>query len=223
MLLYGVFPLLCVCVCVCVCVSAAGSELSSEEVGDVAVAVFEVFKASQRVGKEEARRLNAMIGPYPASVANNACAAVKRLRENCGSGHLFESKEEEKVKENSKQQKEFGSNFPFSFASKLHMEENGTGCDSLSEDEEDLAECMMQLTDNVIAQGPSRESPTGGSFQDDFYSTVANSYDFKWLQQMCKLCSGSTYTWRELYTSVFDVLSSKMDSVAIQGEVRPEL
>lgn len=205
--------------------SAAGSELPSEEVGDVAVAVFEVFKASQRIGKEEARRLNAMIGPYPASVANNACAAVKRLRENCGSGQLFESKEEEEKekKENSKQRKEFGSNFPFSFASELQIKENGTGCDSLSEDDEDLAECMMQLTDNVIAQGPSRESPTDGSFKGDFYFTVANSYDFKWLQQMCELCCGSTYTRRELYLSVFEVLSSKMDNVAIQGEVRPEL
>lgn len=188
----------------------------------MAVAVFEVFKASQRVGKEEAKRLNSMIGPYPASVANNACAAVKRLRENCGSGLLFEAKEEEK-KKSSKEPKEFGTNFSFSFASESRLEENGTSFDSLSEDDEDLAECMVQLTDNVIAQGPSRESPTEKSFRDEFLSSVANSYDFKWLQQICKLCCGSTRTWRELYMSVFDVLSSKLDNVGIQEEVRPAL
>ena len=140
-------------------------ELPSEEVGDVAVALFEVFKGSQRVGKEEARRLNSMIGPYPASVANNACAAVKRLRENCVSGPFIGAKEEEAGKESSKELKEFGTNFPFSFASQSQLEENGTSNDSLSEDEEDLAECMVQLTDNVIAQGPSRESPTGNTFK----------------------------------------------------------
>lgn len=208
------------CVSACLCVFAAGGELPSEEVGDVATAVFEVFRASQRVGKEEARRLNAMIGPYPASVANNACAAVKRLRENCGSGLLFEAKEEEE-KESSKQLNEFGSSFPFSFTSESQLVDNKTSYDSLSEDEEDLAECMVQLTDNVITQGPNRESPADTSFQDDVFPSVANGYDFKWLQHICRICCGSTCTWRELYMSVFDVLSSKLDNVGIQGEVSP--
>ena len=195
---------------------AAGGELSSAEVADVAAAVFEVFRSSQQVGKEEAKHLNAMIGPYPASVANNACAAVRRLRENCSSEFLFEGKEVEN--ESSKQPKEFGSSFPFSFTSDSQLGEDRTFYDSLSEDEEDLVECMVQLTDNVIAQGPNKEGPTGNSFQDEFYPSVANGYE--WLQHVCKMCCGTNLTWRELYTSVFDVLSSKLDNVGIQGEVR---
>ena len=200
----------------------AGDELADNFIEDAAVFVFEVFGNTKQIGEKEARRIRDAFGPYPASVASKAFSVVQRLKKACGDKSFFdESQTAAKVR------KKFGSEIPFSFHGEIQCvisrpckSGDADDYDSISEDEADLMQHMMQLTDDIMSKRSNGEIPTN-DIQKGKTPTDPNTtgYDGKWLQNVCHICCGEARTWKELYTLVFDTLSLSVESERIQEEV----
>jgi activating signal cointegrator complex subunit 3 len=200
----------------------AGDELADNFIEDAAVFVFEVFDSTKQIGEKEARRIRDAFGPYPASVASKAFSVVQRLKKACGDKSFFdESQTAAKVR------KKFGSEIPFSFHGEIQCvisrpckSGDADDYDSISEDEADLMQHMMQLTDDIMSKRSNGEIPTN-DIQKGKTPTDPNTtgYDGKWLQNVCHICCGEARTWKELYTLVFDTLSLSVESERIQEEL----
>ena len=180
-----------------------------------------MFCNTKQIGEKESKRIRSTFGPYPASVASKAFTVVQRLKKYFGNKPFLDSSQMEV-----QTRKEFGSELPFSFlgqiqcASMVPVKSPGDENDSLSEDEGDLTQCMMQLTNNVTAVKPSSKVPIEDLLhQEESPTDHQTAYNGKWLQEVCQMCSGDARTWRELYALVFDTLSSSLESDRIQEEV----
>ena len=179
-----------------------------------------MFCNTKQIGEKESKRIRSTFGPYPASIASKAFTVVQRLKKNVGNKPFLDSSQMEV-----QTRKEFGSELPFSFLGQIQcanmkpIKSSGDENDSLSEDEGDLTQCMMQLTDDVTTVKPSGKVPVSPVHEGDPPTDHQTAYNGKWLQEVCQMCSGDARTWRELYATIFDTLSSSLESDRIQEEV----
>ena len=51
-------------------------------------------------------------------------------------------------------------------------------------------------------------------------ASVSSLYSASWLKEQCQLCAGdSSLSWKDMYSAMFEVLSSTGDNAAIQNDV----
>jgi len=116
-----------------------GDDATQEAMETTAVFLFDLFKDSTGVTREEATKLRATIGPFPATAASKAHATVKQLITL--SPPLDTTPQSSAVEEQSTLGKEFGLNIHFRNPALTlsSAKENGSESfgDSLSEDEGD--------------------------------------------------------------------------------------
>ena len=217
--------------------------MATAAVDSAAVFLYTLFALDQRWSRAHAEKIRKNLGPFPASAANRACESVKRIAKLSPEKLNDEAGRDVSPKESSSQdkemKKEFGNNVVFRPPRNLCEEVAGfTGeknggveivRDSLSEDEAAGSDAFSQ----AFLTSMSQKSKTNGSSGERVKSKPKPSrpevttgdpapYSSEWLSWKLResCCGKGGMNWRDLYTAVFDVLSSPQDNSAIQGEVR---
>ena len=225
--------------CVFLNFSSVGDEVATGAVDSAAAFLYTLFATDQRWSREHAEKIRKTLGPFPASAANRACESVKKIV------GLSPEKIDEADQTNDKKlqdgelKKEFGHNIVFSSPKNLREEimafsgdEKG-GRDRLQDSlcEEDTAE--MDTFSQALLLSMAQKSKTRTSESERVKSKTKSGvgrevgmvtgdpapYSSEWFaRQLRELCGGDA--WQELYMAVFDLLSSTVDTSAIQGDVR---
>ena len=175
-----------------------------------------------RSHSEEIRR---ELGPFPASAASNACAVVKRIIALLPEGWKSETEDDLSVR---KPVKEFGHNISFNYLEfkkpvcVTESKAERSGYDSLSDDEEmpsvaqksELISGMFNGSVDPVSQPPSRQTVSAAS-------ESGGKYSGEWLKSQCQSCckGNGGLQWGELYSAVFDLLSSPEENSGIENNV----
>lgn len=163
------------------------------------------------------------LGPFPASVASTACNTVKHIVSLLPEG--WSCKVEGSSTEQCEPVREFGHNIAFKYAERApDPERTSSGYDSLS-DEEELA------TDSQLLSGlfcDTAALPATCHVTDQVSAETAplpegSEYTGEWLKMQCQSCSkentSSGLEWNDLYSAVFEHLSSSEENSGIENEV----
>jgi hypothetical protein len=209
-----------------------GSDVPLETVDSAAVFLFNVFLRDQTWSRSHAEEIKRALGPFPASAASDACNAVKQiiglLPEDweCKVGDLTREPCNVAVKE-------FGHNIVFKHSEPEAV--TSSGYDSLSDDEfgahksELLSGLVHGTGPSMQVSGPSMQV-SGPSMQvngcvreGEAHTTAPAKYTQEWLKEQCQSCSGGSMSggleWRDLYSAVFDLLSSCKEDSGIENNV----
>ena len=224
-----------------------GGEVSQGVVDSAAVFLFSLFRSDPLLSRAHADEMRRTLGPYPATAASKACGVVRRvlsyLPKDVESGGRSQRGHGPEL-----MKKEFGHNITFQFedsASQHSLQteevkpkrggskdlpprsldpathEDGDGYDSLSDSEGSRPNLVASALLNGMASFPAsvkaaevRASPSSDS------SEVP--YSGAWLKNKCQDCiqrGMAGMTWQDLYSAIFEVLSSTGNNTAIQNDV----
>ena len=192
-----------------------------------AIFLYKLFSPSPEWCRGHGEAIRKTFGPYPASVATRACGNVKKILSYLPITEVKKEERDEEAPESAVQAKEFGTKISFTFQPNLLSSSQAPasidvdGHDSLSEEEGDrngristtlLAGLTMSMpsqdTTHSVATTKDRNSPIcreGGEW--------AERYGGKWLQEQCKACQVSGFTWQLLYQKLFDLLTTASDEI----------
>ena len=210
-----------------------------------AVFLLSLFFSDPNWSREHANEIRKTLRPFPASAANKACHSVKRIVELCPERSNKEEESSSLKKSASttldggpRKTKEFGHNIVFKFPQNfLHKDtilldrkhdaevtNSETAYDSLSDDE------TSTFSTKVLSVMASQASDTRESFtaaaaakKKNHSSTESqigrvSPHSREWLVKQLQACRGGL-AWKDLYESVFELLSSAQDDTAIQNDV----
>lgn len=198
---------------------AVGSDVSQETVDSVAVFLFNLFATNEAYTRSCAEEIRRTLGPFPAGAASDACNIVRRIvslvPEGCSSLT---------VKKECQSSEEFGKNITFKHMQPMNFdnrrEDSDRGYDSLSDDEaaknSDLI--ISLFNDSEASSHPSsslEDVPSVPSGQK-----ASSKCTGEWLKEKCQSCvSMGEMEWQDLYSAVFELLSSAEDNSTIQNDV----
>lgn len=225
-----------------------GSDVNQSTVDSAAVFLFTLFRSDSQWSRSHAEEIRRTLGPYPATAGTRACNTVKRILSCLPESEKADSANEKTAVEGSavKMKKEFGHNIPFRFDSlpergeevkTLELFDKGSvskttscqnGYDSLSDEENPTPSLLTSTILNAATyKEASQEAKQPESKQPTQLSTAEASatalYSGGWLREKCKKClreQVAGITWEELYSAVFEFLSSTEDNAVIQNDVR---
>lgn len=202
---------------------AVGDDVPQETVDSAAVFLFTLFIEDPTLSRANSEEIRKVLGPFPASAAATVCETVKRVLGLLPTDYKFSS-----GKDVSEQQmtREFGHNIVFRHAeTSQSMQVDSSGYDSLSEDEfEQSSSQKSELLSGFFHGITSHSQPPEELVSAEQETSQILPYSRDWLKKQCQFCckGGSiekSLEWKELYASVFDILSSSEDNSGIQNSV----
>lgn len=205
-----------------------GNDVPEETVDSAAVFLFNLFLKDQTWSRSHSEEIKRELGPFPASAASNACAIVKRIVALLPEG--WRSKAEQEDDKFSKPVNEFGHNIVFNYTEFKKpvrdlgsvSQRNSSGYDSLSDDEAESQK--SELISGLFLDTNSTSGPPPISKQAaPAVGEPEAKYTRGWLKSQCQSCSKDNSNgglqWQELYSAVFDLLSSSEDNSGIENNV----
>ena len=222
-----------------------GEDVATAVVDSAAVFLYSLFSSDQRWTREHAEKIRKTLGPFPASAANRACETVKKIL--ALSPEKIDNTSKNPPSENSESIKEFGHNIVFSTPANLLEVTTYSGkrvgnggmteaSDSLSEDEEVtesdafsraflVGMATKTKTDSSNDRVKSKLKTKSSGSDAAVMATgdhIPKLYSSDWLvRRLQECCHGDqgSMSWNDLYTAVFEVLSSAQDSSLIESDV----
>lgn len=213
-----------------------GGDVDQKVVDSASVFLFTMFMNDQNWSRSHAERIKKALGPFPASAASNACNIIKRINSLLPEG--LTSKTFIKSDSSSGEQKprkEFGHKIAFKYNTepqflirKLANESSGcsSGYDSLSDDEQVCSDSLKtELVSGMFeASLPLPHSnPCVGIEISDSPLPGVGKYTGSWLKKECQMCArenvGEHLEWNDLYSAIFEHLSSTGDNSSIENYV----
>ena len=196
-----------------------GNDVPQDAVDSASVFLFNLFMKDQIWSHAHSEAIRRALGPFPASAASTACNVVKHIISLLPEGWSCEA--EGSSTEQCEPVREFGHNIPFKFTEHApYSERTSSGYDSLSDDEE-LA------TDSQLLSGLfcDAAAPPATCHVTDQVSALpgGSMYTGEWLKMQCQSCSkentSSGLEWQDLYSTVFEYLSSSEENSGIENQV----
>lgn len=193
------------------------------------VFLFHLFANNQIWSRSHSEKIRKTLGPFPASAASNACDIVKQILSFLPED--WKCKTRRDSTEQYKPMKEFGHNIVFKYPeSKKNMSpRNSSGYDSLSDDEtvpngaqkSELISGLFQSTEANPTVHVSSDQAVVKKVTDS--PTTGGKYTGEWLKKECQSCSRDMVNggleWQDLYSALFELLSSSEDNSAIENNV----
>lgn len=203
-----------------------GNDVPLETVDAASVFLFNVFLRDQAWSRGHAEEIKRTLGPFPASAASDACNAVKQILSLLPDDWEYKA-DSGFVGQPSSAVKEFGHNIVFKHAEPQTRATqrdvaSSSGYDSLSDDEfgapkSDLISGLLHGTDpsSSSVSGPTE----GGATRVTVPSSGGSKFTGEWLKQQCQSYSSGGLEWRDVYSAVFDLLSSCKENSGIENNV----
>ncbi len=204
-----------------ICLSV-GDDVPQETVDTASVFLFTLFNIDCTLSRTNSEEIRKVLGPFPASAASSACDTVKRIL-----SMLPEDWKAAPGEDLMEQHLEFGHNIVFKHAETSQpVQFDSSGYDTLSEDEYEQSDCRRsELFSGLFHDVASHSQlpPVSASLPAE----RVHLYSGEWLKKQCQSCcmkkANGGFEWKELYSTVFDVLSSSEDNSGIQNSVRHEV
>lgn len=196
---------------------AVGTDFGQDAIECAAVFLFKTFHNKEQVGHEETRAIKQMFGPFPASAADTACAAVSQLVAQLGESRvevLIQTQTSNKPVDHGMC---FGRNIAFSFDTYVL-----DSLDSLPWEEENGEGPSLDFNSFLSSHATGR----GSGFESAGTQSVSqsSSADRSILRrEVEKYLSGGNMgssSVEELCTSLFEMLASTKSDDELQNEVR---
>lgn len=196
---------------------AVGTDFGQDAIESAAVFLFKTFHNKEQVGHEETRAIKHMFGPFPASAADTACAAVGQLVAQHG-----ESKVEAFIQTQASNRPidhgmSFGKNIAFSFD--MYVLDN---LDSLPWEEENSEELSLDFNSFLSNQagGRSTSLESAGAQSVNQSSSADRSILRREVEKYLIGGNMGSSSVEELCTSLFEMLASTKSDDELQNEVR---
>lgn len=220
-----------------------GNDVSQETVNSAAAFLFNLFVEDPRLTRANSEAIRRTLGPFPASAATKVSTTVKNILTYLPSNSsLTRSSQEASSSSAGKNEmkKEFGHNISFKFdIESLLIPSDGdyvkskqtTGYDSLSEDESNdttsnstniFTQTILDGMQQSISKPVAKKTGTTKKPAPLANSTPALPYSGEWLKAKCKVVAregSSLLSWQELYSAIFEHLSSGQENAAIENDV----
>ena len=224
-----------------------GNDEPQQTVDSAAVFLFNLFIGEPQLTRTHGEEIRRTLGPFPASAANKISSTVKKILTYLPSDSTFVRPSSDSKPSASKEavlmKKEFGYNITFKFDVETPDDgtiDNGdyvkskhsatqTGYDSLSDDDSVSSSTkdtniftqtlLSGIQQSVSKPAEKKELPKPVPQSN---SSPALPYSGEWLRSKCKECvreGMSGLSWHDLFSNLFELLSSSQDSEAIQSDV----
>lgn len=221
-----------------------GNDVSQETVDSAAVFLFNLFIVEPQLTRAHAEEIRRTLGPFPASAAHKVSNTIKKILTYLppDSPFAYSSSEQTSLtssEDSTLMRKEFGHNIHFKFDTEsipaidddvIVKSKLTTGYDSLSDDETTgvassngniftqtfLNEMQKSLSKPAVKKMVAKSHP-------QLAPPPLSPYSGEWLKIKCKECvrEGSTQlSWQDLYSAIFEPLSSGQENAAIENDVR---
>ena len=183
----------------------------------------------QTLTRSHAEEIRKALGPFPASAASSACSIVKRISNFLPEDWSPKINAPSSCMEVDAPVKEFGHNIVFKYMelaknSEAASPKECSGYDSLSDEEQTSSNSLkFELISGLFHKVEnSYQSHTNGEemVAEALPSSVGNKYTAEWLKKECQSCSKTVgLEWQELYSAIFQIMSSTKDNSEIQNDV----
>lgn len=206
------------------CVCIVGNDVPQDVVDSASVFLFNLFMKDQTWSHSYSEAIRRALGPFPASAASTACNTVKHIVSLLPEGWSCKAEGSSSTGQ-CEPVREFGHNIAFKYTEHApDPERTSSGYDSLSDDEELATDSQLlsglfcdatavPATCHVTDVVSAKDSPLPGG----------SKYTGEWLKMQCQSCSkentSSGLEWQDLYSAVFEYLSSSEENSGIENEV----
>lgn len=194
---------------------AVGTDFGQDAIESAAVFLFKTLHNKEQVGHEDTRAIKQMFGPFPASAAMTACAAVSQLVAQLGESQVEAFIPSQTSNKAADHGMSFGRNIAFSFDAYVL-----DSLDSLPWEEEKSEELSFNSFLSNHAVGRS----TGSEMAGEPSASQSSGADRSILRaEVEKYLSGGNMgssSVEELCTSLFEMLASTKSDDELQNEVR---
>lgn len=196
---------------------AVGTDFGQDAIESAAVFLLKTFQNKQQVSHEETRAIKQMFGPFPASAADTACAAVSQLVAQLGESQVEAFIQTQTANKPIDHGLSFGRNIAFSFDTYVL-----DSLDSFPWEEENNERLCLDfnsfLSNHTGGRGTGLES---AGVQSVSQSSSADRSILR--REVEKYLSGGNMgssSVEELCTSLFEMLASTKSDDELQNEVR---
>lgn len=192
---------------------AVGTDFGQDAIESAAVFLLKTFQNKDRVSYEETRAIKQMFGPFPASAADTACAAVSQLVAQLGESQVEAFIQTQTSNKPIDHGLSFGRNIAFSFDTYVL-----DSPDSLPWEEENTLDFNNFLSNHAGGRGTGLET---SGVQSVSQSSSADRSILR--REVEKYLSGGNMgssSVEELCTSLFEMLASTKSDDELQNEVR---
>ena len=198
-------------------------------VDSASVFLFTLFKSDPEWSRHHGEEIRKTLGPFPASEASKACAAVKRILTYLSDKKKQKSEHTEGERETPR--KEFGLSIVFKFGvetagtvgvSRSDSNEHDSLSDSDDSKPDAFTNVFLQGLESMSAMEEEPKPKPSKTFSEECSQAPAVAmHSGAWLKEECQKCAEELggMSSQELFGAVFDLLSSAEDSMVIQNEV----
>ncbi|XP_017269735.1 activating signal cointegrator 1 complex subunit 3 isoform X2 [Kryptolebias marmoratus] len=192
-----------------------GTEHGQEAIESGAVFLFETFHNKDHVGTEDTRAIKHMFGPFPSSAAEMSCSCVARLVAPLGDSRVEDFIKTQSSRHNPQQGSSFGRNITFSYdCYTLDPLENLPFSDV--HDETSRLDFLNFLNNQQSGKSVATEdAPSSGRSLGSGDGAILQREVEKYLEAGNMISSNP----EELYTSLFEMLTSHISDDELQNEL----
>lgn len=200
-----------------------GNDVTLETVDSAAVFLFNLFLRDQAWSRNHAEEIRRSLGPFPASAATTACDVVKQIVSLLPEDWRYDTGGDS-TEQSCSTAKEFGHNIAFKYAElppctsrQEAASQHSSGYDSLSDDAQESQK--SELISGLLHSGTNLSASETADVAVPLCGR--SKYTGEWLKEQCRSCSkGNVVEWRDLYSAVFELLSSCEENYSIENSVR---
>ncbi|XP_060726018.1 activating signal cointegrator 1 complex subunit 3 isoform X1 [Tachysurus vachellii] len=193
-----------------------GTDFGHDAVESAAVFLFKTFQNKEQVSHEETRAIKQMFGPFPASAADTACAAVSHLVAQRGESQVEDFIQSHTSNKPIDHGMAFGRNIAFSFDTYVL-----DSLDSLPWEEEKSEELSLDFNSFLSnhAGGRSTGLESAGVQSVSQSSSADRSILRKEVEKYLSGGNMGSSSAEELCTSLFEMLASSKSDDELQNEL----
>lgn len=199
---------------------AVGTDFGQDAIQSAAVFLFKTFQNKEQVGHEETRAIKQMFGPFPASAADAACAAVSHLVAQHGESQVEAFIQSHTSNKPIDHGMPFGRNIAFSFDTYVL-----DSLDSFPWEDEKSEELSLDFNSFLSnhAGGRSTGLESAGAQSVSQSSSADRSILRREVEKYLSGGNMGSSSSEELCTSLFEMLASTKSDDELQNEVRASI
>ncbi|KAG7336122.1 hypothetical protein KOW79_000815 [Hemibagrus wyckioides] len=193
-----------------------GTDFGQDAIESAAVFLFKTFQNKEQVGHEETRAIKQMFGPFPASAADAACAAVSHLVAQHGESQVEAFIQSHTSNKPINHGMPFGRNIAFSFDTYVL-----DSLDSLPWEDEESEELSLDFNSFLSnhAGGRSIGLESAGAQSVSQSSSADRSILRREVEKYLSGGNMGSSSSEELCTSLFEMLASTKSDDELQNEL----